>query len=296
MADALSQSAKMDGAKIERAFIAACEDELAAPKPGNVHVFAPGHGMEAKDFIDSAHAAAPRLCAPGVRVGRRILDAVEATWARVGCNTNLGIILLCAPLAHAALQGGSRDLRARLVATLDDLDREDADLAFRAISRASPAGLGAAPQHDVAQPAQVDLKQAMAHAADRDRIAYQYVSGFEDIFVTGLDAVDRARERGFDKTMTTLHVFMTFARTFPDSHILRKFGAAKAEEVRSRAQEFSSRLDIMDNKESAFAIALELDRSLKTRGLNPGTSADLTVATVFAEYLRPILPNVDKNG
>lgn len=281
---------------IEQAFVAACEDELAAPKPGNVHLFAPGHGMEAKDFVESAHAAAPFLCAPNARVGKRIFDAIEATWARVGCNTNLGIILLCAPLAHAALHAQSADLRANLVATLDALDREDADLAFRAIARASPAGLGAAPQHDVAQSAQVDLKEAMAHAADRDRVAFQYASGFEDIFVTGLDAMRRSRARNHDKTMTTLHVFMSFASAFPDSHILRKYGPETAEEVRLRARDVSSRLSLADSKESAFAIALELDRCLKTRGLNPGTSADLTVATLFAEYLRPILPNVDKNG
>lgn len=283
-------------AAVERAFIAACEDELAAPKPGNVHLFAPGHGMQAKDFIDSARAAAPRLCAPDARVGERIFGAVEATWARVGCNTNLGIILLCAPLAHAVLRQSGGSLRERLVETLDDLDREDADLTFRAIARASPGGLGAASQHDVSQPATVDLKQAMAHAADRDSIARQYVSGFEDVFVIGLTAASRARARNYEKSMATLHIYMSFVRRIPDSHILRKFGAGVAEDVMSRARELSSRLEKTDDRESAFSIALELDRSLKGEGLNPGTSADLTVATVFAEYLLPILPNVHKNG
>ena len=159
--------------QIARAFIAACEDELAAPKPGNVHIYAAGHGMEAQDFIDSADAAAPHLCAQGASVGRRIFDAVEATWARVGCNTNLGIILLCAPLAHAAQrEQDAASLREKLAATLDALDRDDADLAFRAIARASPAGLGSAPQHDVAAPATIGLREAMALAADRDRVAH----------------------------------------------------------------------------------------------------------------------------
>ncbi len=291
MADAAPSSAE-----IARAFIAACEDELAAPKPGNVHLFASGHGMEARDFIESAHAAAPHLSAPDARVGKRIFDAIEATWARVGCNTNLGIILLCAPLAHAALRPNGGTLREKLVATLDDLDRDDADLAFRAISRASPAGLGAAPQHDVAQPAQVGLKEAMTHAADRDRIAFQYASGFEDIFVTGLAAVRRARSKNYDKPMTTLHVFMSFTSAFADSHIARKFGIQTARDVRSRIREVSSRLETIDDRETAFSIALELDRSLKEKGYNPGASADLTVATLFADYLLPILPNVHKNG
>ncbi len=99
---------------IAQAFIGACEDELRAPKPGNVHLFAGGHGMEAQDFIDSARAAAAPLSAADSSVGARILGAIEATWARVGKNTNLGIVLLCAPLAQAALRNGGGGLRERL--------------------------------------------------------------------------------------------------------------------------------------------------------------------------------------
>ena len=88
--------------EIATAFVAACRDEIEAPKPGNVHVFAEGHGMTVRDFLRSAEAAAPALCKPSTPVGARILTAVEATFAAVGMNTNLGIILLCAPLAAAA--------------------------------------------------------------------------------------------------------------------------------------------------------------------------------------------------
>jgi triphosphoribosyl-dephospho-CoA synthase len=74
---------------VARAFVAACEAELDAPKPGNVHRFAPGHGMEAADFVKSARAAAPFIAAADACVGARILGAVEATWAAVNQNTNL---------------------------------------------------------------------------------------------------------------------------------------------------------------------------------------------------------------
>ncbi|MBY6241708.1 triphosphoribosyl-dephospho-CoA synthase [Methylosinus sp. Sm6] len=281
---------------IARAFIRACEDELAAPKPGNVHIYAPGHGMEAQDFIDSAHAAAPCLCASGASVGRRIFDAIEATWARVHCNTNLGIILLCAPLAHAALREGRASLRDKLVATLDALDREDADLAFRAIARASPAGLGSADEHDVAAPAVIGLKEAMTIAADRDRVALQYASGYADIFGLGQQTIAQSRARGDDRPMTTLRLFMALASRFPDSHIARKFGPAAARFVMERMAATAARLDAIDDKETAFSCALELDRFLKKSGYNPGTSADLAVAALFADSLLAILPNVHKNG
>src|SRR5262245_36918074 len=65
--------------RIAAAFVAACRDELEAPKPGNVHLFAAGHRMTADDFVRSAEAAAEPLTAPGARVGERILRAVEAT-------------------------------------------------------------------------------------------------------------------------------------------------------------------------------------------------------------------------
>jgi triphosphoribosyl-dephospho-CoA synthase len=40
---------------------------------------------------------------------------------------------------------------------------------------------------------------------------------------------------------------------------------------------------------------LAYDRSLKERSVNPGTSADLTVATLFANRLRNILPSARNN-
>ncbi|WP_159730868.1 triphosphoribosyl-dephospho-CoA synthase [Methylosinus sp. Ce-a6] len=289
MADSLAE-------KIARAFVAACEDELAAPKPGNVHIYAPGHGMEAADFVASANAAAPFLAAPGARVGERILGAVEATWTRVGCNTNLGIVLLCAPLAHAAMQEGPGGLAEKLATTLGALDSTDADLAFRAILRASPAGLGAAPQHDVAEPARISLLEAMALAADRDLVARQYANGFADVFGAGRAAMLRSSARGHDREMTTLQLFMSYARQFPDTHIQRKFGEKVALDALTDFREAASLLDAVDERDSMFRIALELDRSLKKSGYNPGACADLTVAALFVDYLLAILPNVHKNG
>ncbi|MFL6949091.1 MAG: triphosphoribosyl-dephospho-CoA synthase, partial [Xanthobacteraceae bacterium] len=185
-------------ARIAAAFATACRDEIDALKPGNVHVFADGHRMTAAQFVRSAEAAAGPLTLPGASIGRRILGAVEATFAAVGTNTNLGIILLCAPLAAAAEQQSS-DLRATLARLLAALDVEDARLAFRAIRLASPGGLGRVERHDVHAPATVSLRDAMAAAMDRDRIARQYVSGFEDVFDTGQEALMAARARSLDR-------------------------------------------------------------------------------------------------
>lgn len=281
---------------IARAFIAACEAELAAPKPGNVHHFAPGHGMEAQDFIASARAAAPFIAAGKASIGERILGAVEATWAAVGQNTNLGILLLCAPLAHAALTAKSADLRRETARVLARLDVADADAAFRAIMRASPAGLGVAKEHDVAAPARTTLLDAMRAAAPRDRIGYQYANDFVDIFETGLGALTRARARGQDSPQATLDVYMAFLSAFPDSHIARKYSPATALAVRDEALRAKVEMDLAPGCDGAFALALEFDRNLKEKGLNPGTSADLTVAVLFADSIMSILASAHKNG
>lgn len=281
--------------EIAQAFVAACEAELAAPKPGNVHVFAAGHGMEAQDFIASAAAAAPFIAAPQASVGERILGAIEATWARVGQNTNLGIVLLCAPLASAAATAKSADLRLETERVLAALDHADADAAFRAIARAQPAGLGSAPKHDVRAPADTTLLEAMRAAAHRDRIAWQYANGFSDIFDIGLKTLGEARASGRDAPLATLAVYIAFLSAFPDSHILRKYGAAAAEGVRDEAALFAAHLAEAANRDAAFEMALNFDRALKRRGLNPGASADLTVAVLFADNLAAILARARKN-
>lgn len=280
--------------QIGEAFFAACRAEIEAPKPGNVHIFAAGHGMTANDFLLSAEAAAPALSNPGLSIGARILAAVQATFAAVGKNTNLGIILLCAPLAAASERGS--DLRERVKDTLAGLTRVDADAAFQAIVHAAPAGLGEAPRHDVRRPADVTLLEAMRDAAARDRIAYQYASDFEDIFETGLGALAAARSKSWPPPWPVTSAYLAFLAAFPDSHIGRKNGPEAAVWVQSEAVEARRQFMEASNPADALDELLDFDRRLKASGLNPGTSADLTVASVFAQRLTRILLNRRNNA
>ncbi len=290
---------------VAEAFIAACRDELEAPKPGNVHVHAPGHGMTMAQFEASAAAAAGPLCTPGVRVGARIRGAIEATIRAVGTNTNLGIVLLCAPLAAAAdrvpspIANGERCgacLRDALIRVLDGLDAADAADAFAAIVQASPAGLGRAERHDVFAPPQVTLREAMAEAADRDRVAKQYATGFADVFELGMPLHAAATERWTDPRFATLAVYLGFLSRFPDSHILRKYGPGTADEIRQATQKFDALLWEAEDPGGLLAELLAWDADLKARGLNPGTTADLTVATLFGIRLQSVLPSARISG
>jgi triphosphoribosyl-dephospho-CoA synthase len=280
---------------IGAAFKWACRAELDAPKPGNVHFFADGHRMTASEFVTSAEAAAAPLSAATTRIGARILGAVEATFATVGANTNLGIVLLCAPLGAAA-NVATGDLRTSLATVLRNLNIDDANLAFRAIAQAAPAGLGRSARHDVHQPATVSLLQAMQEASDRDRIAQQYTTSFADVFDIGLPLLETAQRRYPEQKWATLATYLGFLAAFPDTHVVRKRGLSTAAEIQLVAANFQRLLHASDDPARLLPELLAWDAALKARGLNPGTSADLTVATLFAHRLKSVLPRIRNSG
>lgn len=267
---------------IAQAYLDACRIELQSLKPGNVHIHADGHRMTVADFEASAAASAPAIAACGPSVGTRIQEAIRSTNGAVGSNTNLGIVLLCAPLAAAATESRERNLRDSLRFVLDRLDVQDAELAFGAIRLAAPAGLGNATEHDVRGPATVTLLKAMVAARDRDRIAEQYASGFADVFTLGLSRLGLGLTRWCDIFWATTSAYLGFLTTFPDSHIRRKFGDARADETRRAAMPLDSELLSASDPSRMTAALLDFDARLKSQGLNPGTSADLTVASLFA--------------
>ena len=263
-------------AAIASLYQAACLAELDALKPGNVHAYAAGHRMAVSDFVASAAASAPALAHIGAGVGTRVRDAVAATFAVVGKNTNLGILLLCAPPALAAERG------ITVADVLAGLEPADSQGVFEAIRLANPGGLGRAGRHDVAAPAPDSLLSAMADAAPRDRIARAYVDGFADLFTIGLPALAAARARGLDPAWCTAAIYLAYLQAFPDSHVARKHGADRAEAVRAQAVAALANLDLHAGPVEPL---LALDSAWKAAGINPGTSADFTVATLFCDAL-----------
>ncbi|MFM9842176.1 MAG: triphosphoribosyl-dephospho-CoA synthase [Dongiaceae bacterium] len=272
--------------RVEQAYLAACLAELTALKPGNVHAYAAGHRMTVADFEASARASAPVIAAPDLTVGERILRASRLTRDAVTANTNLGILLLCAPLAQAALRSTGRDLRQGLQAVLEALTVGDAVNAYAAIRLANPGGLGASPRHDVREPPQVTLLEAMRVASDRDRVAAQYITGFADVFELGLDRLTAGRQRWHEFEWAVSSTYLGFLGEFPDSHIQRKFGLETAEAVRLEARKFDTLLSGTADPRVILHDLRMFDSALKDKDINPGTSADLTVAALFVSNLQ----------
>jgi triphosphoribosyl-dephospho-CoA synthase len=262
----------------------ACMAELSAIKPGNVHMFADGHGMVVQDFIKSADASSQVIAKPDLTVGERILSAVKATWDAVGCNTNLGIVLLAAPMVQAAYSKDGFNQTA-LQEVLDNLNVDDAVKAYEAILIATPSGLGDVPEHDVHQTPQLSLLLAMKVASDRDLIAQQYANGYQDVFNIGLVTYQHYLAKWERPSWAVTATYLAFLAGFEDSHIARKYGMEVAQAIQEEAKNHLLSFASQENPKLYHATLLAWDANLKSRDINPGTSADLTVATILALHL-----------
>lgn len=269
---------------LAHAFKAACIGELEALKPGNVHIFADGHGMTVQDFILSAEAVSEVIAKPDLTLGERILLSVEATQKAVNCNTNLGLILLCAPILQAALIKSSTYFFSRLQQVLANTTQQDAALTFKAIALANPAGLGASERFDVHQPVSCTLLQAMQVAASKDLIAQQYANNFADL-TDGLVCYQQALALWQRPAWAATAVHLHYMSQFLDTHIVRKFGDTIASLVRNEAASHEAAFLKSYNPKNYQSQLMIFDAALKKRGLNPGTSADLTAATLLLHAL-----------
>jgi triphosphoribosyl-dephospho-CoA synthase len=258
----------------------ACLLEATARKPGNVHRFRDFDDAHYLDFVLSASAiAGPLDLASGVGLGTTILRAVEATRRLVATNTNLGMILLLAPMAAVPI---GRDLRPGLERVLGDTTVEDAGLAYRAIRLARPGGLGEAGDQDVAGEPTMTLLAVMRLAEGRDLVARQYPTGFADVFDRALPRLRAAIDRGRAVETAIVDTYLDSLAHRPDTLIARKLGEATALEASSRAARVLA-LGWPDTPSGERELA-DFDGWLRQDGhaRNPGATADLITAALFA--------------
>jgi triphosphoribosyl-dephospho-CoA synthase len=263
----------------------ACLLEVTARKPGNVHRFRDFDDLTYNDFLLSAAAVGPALDhAPCRRVGETVLEAIQATRQVVRTNTNLGIVLLLAPLAAVP---SDQELRSGVEAVLDRLDLDDARLVYRAIRLANPGGLGRVAEQDVADEPTLPLRQIMTLAANRDLVGRQYANGFLEVLGVGVPVLRQGLEQTGDVERAIVLCQLQLLAGLPDSLIARKCGSSVAEEASRRA------LAVLEQGWPCCGDApLEaFDAWLTTDGhrRNPGTTADLVTACLFAA-LRDGLP------
>ena len=186
--------------------------------------------------------------------------------------------------------------RRHLPAVLAGTSVADGAAAARAIVLAHPAGLGAAPEADVSAAAlsgadavgagfHHTLGEAMALAADRDQVARQYASSFATVLclagsLSRLLAAGAAREDAITAT------FLRQLAAEPDTHIHRKHGLAVAQNVQQQAAAVANLLpDPPRWAPMHIRPLVNLHDHFRLALINPGTTADLLVAALFATEL-----------
>jgi len=254
--------------------------EVTALKPGNVHRGADFDDLVFPDFLTVAALTAPIYdAAPSRPIGDTVLDAVRKARQACETNVNLGSALLLAPLAATPRGEPLADGVRRL---LDRLTPDDSRKVYEAIRLAQPGGLGAAAEHDVAGPAPDDLLVAMRAAADRDLVAAQYANGFADVLGVVAPAIAAALAGGLRLNDAIVWTSVQLMSRWPDSLIARKCGVEIARSAQARA---AKALALGPPGNDAYYDALgDLDFWLRSAGRrrNPGTTADLVAAGLFA--------------
>jgi triphosphoribosyl-dephospho-CoA synthase len=273
----------LDGDRIAWAVEIACLLEVCADKPGNVTWDKNFWDARFVDFITSAVAIGPALRdAAQASVGETILRAVRDTRRFVHTNTNLGMILLLAPLAKAAGSGHPQGLRASVSEVLETLTVDDARLAFEAICLAAPGGLGDAARYDVHQAVvDITLREAMNLARNRDNVAREYVTDFEITFEIGYTTLRRLLAEGHEFSGSLVQTALTILAQVPDTLIARKKGLAVAQEVSHRASQVLQAGGTFSERGREALRGFDLSIRDEKHRLNPGTTADLIAATIF---------------
>ena len=281
----------------------ACHLEVTAPKPGNVHRGADFEDVGLNDFLTSAVILGESLERnTSMTLGHTIFDCVDRNRVVVGSNTNLGIILLLAPLVKVAQQEPGREITPTLIEQyLQSLDGQDGRLTLEAIALAKPGGLGTAAEMDVNQDHQeVDLLDAMRVAEQRDAVARMFVSGFADVFGQGLEWLEQGRRLFPELSQANVYTHVRWMAEEPDSLIARKCGADVAANSQRMARQAidclatgsaNTAASESERIEEFWRKVGELDFWLRSDGhrRNPGTTADLVTATLFVALYNRVL-------
>jgi len=254
--------------------------EVMSPKPGNVSPGSEFANASVADFLKSAHAIAPILATASERsLGATVLEAIRVTRNVVNHNTNLGIVLLLAPLAAVPRH---RSLRDGISTVLNSTTLEDSRLVYEAIRTAQPSGLGEAGEQDLNDEPTLNLLECMKLAADRDLIAAQYASEFHDVLTTGQNFLTECSELAVSQPQQISMLAVRLLAEFGDSLIARKCGVEMSDVVREKARSLlDSGWPMQHDTVKQFAA---FDAFLRADGnrRNPGTTADLVAGILFA--------------
>ena len=266
---------------LKSAYLFSCKKDIELIKPGNVNLLSSHKDTKAQDYLDSAILSSKELFNQNYSLGKRILESVNVTRSQVNVNTNLGIILLCAPVIQSYIDFNNLDLREGIKKTLSTTSIKDTHDLCAAINISSPGGLGDSDMYDTGSYPNASIKQIMDYSQEYDRISYQYSHNFSDIFDFIIPKLEFLNQRHESLDITLSLLFIEILAKIPDSHISRKFGDKIAKKTSNNAHDLLKILDREHDPDYLAKALNNLDYEYKKKGINPGTTADLLVASLM---------------
>lgn len=281
--------------------IASALEVSGYPKPGNVHRTRDFDDMVFEDFIISGIVIGDVITdlaektqenrdnLSEIGLGRHILDAVSETNKWVLNNTNLGIVMMTSVLASAAsISDNIKELRLNVEKVMNATTVQDALDLYDAINLASAGGMGSQSEYDVnsdsAKQELIANSQTMFDvlkiSAGWDDLAGEMTTGMPIVFSLGYPTYEKYRNTDSMNYASVL-TFLTILSKIPDTLICRKYGKELGEKVSAHVAQVLEH----EGEDDFHDRIVQLDNELFESHENPGTSADLTAASIMVYYL-----------
>jgi triphosphoribosyl-dephospho-CoA synthase len=259
------------------------------PKPGNVDRRRDLEDLRFEHFLAGAVGAREGLgmAADGAAVGPAFERAVAGMATQNGGNTQFGALLLLIPLVRAAREDLSQPV-AETVA--NETTVGDAAAFYRAFDHVAVAvddppddmaaldvrrGADAVP---ALKERGLTLRGIMERSVPGDDVAREWIAGFERSF----RAAERLENADGPVTDRAAAVFLSLLAERPDTLVATRHDEATARAVTDRAADLVANRALETDPEAVAAFADDL----VARGINPGTTADVTAAGLFVALER----------
>ena len=277
--------------------IASALEVSGYPKPGNVHRARDFDDMEFEDFVisgivigDTIREACTDVDVENPQLGKYILQAVAETDRWIKNNTNLGIVMMTTPIAvAAAISDSFDDIRENIKLVMGNTSVDDACDLYDAINIADAGGMGDQDEYDVASDnAKNELREngqtmydVLKISAPWDMLAREMTGDMPAVFEIGYPKYHELRQSKSQNDACVL-TFLTILSHVPDTLISRKYGSDEAMKISLMTRDL---LNIKDEPDFKDRLR-EFDDYLFKNKYNPGTTADLTAASIFVSYLK----------
>lgn len=277
--------------------IASALEVSGYPKPGNVHRTRDYDDMEFEDFVisgivigDTIREACADVDVENPQLGRYILQAVAETDRWIKNNTNLGIVMMTTPIAvAAAISSDFDEIRGNVKLLMSNTSVDDACDLYDAINIADAGGMGDQDEYDVASDnAKNELREnsqtmydVLKISAPWDMLAREMTSDMPAVFEIGYPTYHELKSEK-SKNEACVLTFLTILSQVPDTLISRKYGSDEALKISMMTRDL---LKLKDQPDFADKLK-EFDNYLFKNKYNPGTTADLTAASIFVSYIK----------